>query len=155
MPRSDRRAKWAKIHAIAIIRGFAGGATLDNGKQTAPASVIASRNPVRLKRRHRSAECHGAPGGVLDPCAKAFLLDRGRLEIFVQNCPNCRKAAPAARAAAEALVDCAERLRTGIAAHGVPDICVAKNIARTNNHSVTGFNLEKAGSKTHVNYGQI
>jgi hypothetical protein len=33
-----------------------------------------------------------------------------------------------------------------LAADGIPDICVAKDIARTNNHKVTGFHLEIAGS---------
>ncbi len=134
---------------IAIVRGFAGkarpDATLDNGKQPAPSGLAASRNAVRLKRRHRFAKSRRTQGGVVIARATAFLFDRGLNNTLVQNCSDRRKAASAARAAAEAFIDSAQRLRAKLALNGVPDIRVAKNIARTNNHKVTGFNLENAG----------
>ena len=82
----------------------------------------------------------------LNPGAAALLAGRVLRETFVENRPDRRKATAAARAATEALIHGTQRPRAGFAADGVPDICVAKDIARTNNHKVTGFHLEIAGS---------
>jgi hypothetical protein len=86
-------------------------------------------------------------GGLLNPGAAAFLAGRRVLrETLVENRPDRRKATAAARATTEALINGTQRPRAALAANGIPDICVAKDIARTNNHKVTGFHLENAGS---------
>jgi hypothetical protein len=72
--------------------------------------------------------------GDLNPHATAFLAGGGLGKTFVQDFPNRRKAASAARAAAKAFIDRGWRPRAELVVNGVPHICVAKNIAGTDNH---------------------
>jgi hypothetical protein len=72
--------------------------------------------------------------GDLNPHATAFLAGGGLGKTFVQDFPNRRKAAAAARAAAKAFIDRGWRPRAELVVNGVPHICVAENIAGTDNH---------------------
>ena len=54
--------------------------------------------------------------------------------IFLQDCLYGREASAAARAAAEAFIDCGGRLRAPRAVYRAAHVRVAENIARANNH---------------------